>query len=263
MRTSSLLRGFVVVAAGLVACAPDGEQLADTDDTSGTGSSGTDGSTTVASTTVTTSASTTMTTGPSTTADPDTSTTDDPSGTDSDATTGECPPGDEGCPCDVGSSCQGDLICEKGICIGEPSCDEPEGEPNDDEASAVESGDVVMCGAPAMMASGGLDGAESDWFTFQADGGNFCFSDPRAAVTADADLAVCMFAECDTGDTNVNCSGGAADLDSPDGAAGCCDQNTVTLDFGCGFMGAGNGTIWVRVTSVEAACIPYELAWEY
>lgn len=245
--------------------------MADTDESSGTDSSGSDSSGAVSMTSPTTTASTTMTTDPttnqttmvtSTTEDPDTSTTDDPPGTSSEATTGECPPGELDCPCDVGSTCLDDLMCIDGTCVAEPACEEPEGEPNDDEASAVELPDV-NCGAPAMMATGGLDGAESDWFVYNADDSIACFDNPDAVVTADVDVAVCIFAQCDNGNTGVNCSGGADDDTSPDGLEGCCDQNAVGFgDLSCSF-GPFNGVVYVRVTSIDAACVPYELAFDY
>ena len=248
--------------------------MADTDESS-SGSSGTDGTdattattasttvtTTTASTTMTTDPSTTVTTAPTTTPDPDTSTTNDPSDPTTDAETGECIPGELDCPCDIGSTCTDDLVCIDGTCVAEPACDEPEGEPNDDEASAVELPDVT-CGADTMTTTGAFDGAESDWFQYHAQDGIACFENPDVVVTSDVDVGVCVFVDCDMGDTSVNCSGGSDEDTSPDGLAGCCGQNEVGLgDFGCQFN-QQNATIWVRIISLDAACVPYELAFDY
>lgn len=248
--------------------------MADTDGTeTSSGSSGSEGSmTTTMGTSVTASTSmsttTNQTTSPTvttdmTTMDPDTT---DGSMTATDATTtGECPPGDLGCPCDIGSTCSGELLCIDGTCVDELPCDEPEGEPNDDEASAAEL-DEATCNQMAMTVDGGLSGAESDWFTFHGHQDITCgFGvDPQVSVASDGDLAICIFATCDDGNTSLGCSGGAQESDSPDGVAGCCDQNEVGLNnFDCGFMVGRDATVWVRITSVEEACIPYTLSWEY
>jgi hypothetical protein len=204
----------------------------------------------------------TTTTMTGTTVDPDSSTTDDPTDDTTDGETGECVPGELDCPCDIGSTCTGDLMCIDGVCVAEPACDEPEGEPNDDEASAVELPDVT-CGQPAMMASGAFDGAETDWFMYHAQDAIACFDSPDVVVTSDVDVGVCVFVECDMGNTNVNCSGGSDEDTSPDGLEGCCDQNEVGLgDFGCQ-LNSANATIWVRIVSLDAACVPYELAFDY
>jgi hypothetical protein len=274
--------GLVLIVCAVACAAPDGQMGGTETETETDGSSGSDSSvsttvsasvtmtTTMASDSNTTATLTThgMTTSDSATTDvdPDTSgatATDATTG----VTTGECPPGELGCPCDIGSMCEGDLLCVEGTCMESLPCDEPEGEPNDDEASAVEL-DEAVCTTPEAEAGSidaGLNGAESDWFTFHADEQLGCFDTPHVVVTADSDLAVCIFASCDDGTASLGCSGGADESDSPDGAPGCCDQNEVGLNnFGCGFMNPDtNATIWVRVTSIEEACLPYSLAWEF
>lgn len=201
-----------------------------------------------------------MPTTSATTTNADESSTGDPDTTA--GSTGDCPPGALGCPCDIGSTCDGELLCVEGTCVDMPACDEPEGEPNDDEASAVALQEA-QCGAEAMVVSGGFDGAESDWYSYHANDGIACFDNPDVAVTSDTDVAVCVYVDCDNGQTNVNCSGGSQDDVSPDGLDGCCDQNAVGLgDFGCGLSPA-SATIFVRLTSIDAACVPYELSFDY
>lgn len=271
MRKSSLL-----ILGVLLGCAGPTGIAADTDESS-SGSSGTDSTSDMtASTTMTTmsgSASTTMTStsasttamattsATSTTADPDSSTTDDPTDDTTDGETGECVPGELDCPCDIGSTCTGDLMCIDGVCVAEPACDEPEVEPNDDEASAVVLPDVT-CGQPAVMANGAFDGAETDWFVYHAEDAIACFESPDIVVESDVDVAACAFVSCDSGNEDVSCQGGAQDDTSPDGLPGCCDQNGVELDFNCQF-GASNASIFVRLVSLDAACVPYELAFDY
>lgn len=271
---------FAFVACSIACAAPEGEMTGtETETETDSSSSGSEGgmSSTMSATSSPTTSATSMSTESgmattsatngsatvgSATTDPDSSGTSD-SATDPTTDTGECPPGDEGCPCDIGSTCSGDLFCVDGVCQADAPCDEPEGEPNDDEASAVAL-DEVTCMEMAMMTDAGLSGAESDWFTYHANEG-FCGLgvDPQVSVEADVDVAVCMFASCDMGETSLGCNGGAQDSDSPDGVAGCCNQNEVSLNnLGCGFN-QRNTTIWVRVTSTEEMCVPYTLSWEY
>jgi hypothetical protein len=259
---------FVLAGCG----GPSGMMAATDADDSSSGTSGdsTDGSMTstngatvgmtngsTASTTeapTTTMTSTTMTTS----SDPDTSTTDDPTG---DTTTDACPPGTEGCPCDIGSTCDGELLCEAGTCVVEPACDEPEGEPNDDEPSAVQL-ETAICGADPIEVAGGFDGAESDWFVFFADDQIACFSEPTIEVEAAIDVAVCAFVSCAAGATDVTCQSGADESDSPDGLSGCCDQGGLDFGFNCGLAGS-NADIFVRLTSVDAECTPYTFTYVY
>ncbi len=272
---------FAFVACSIACAAPEGEMTGtETETETDSSSSGSEGgmSSTMSATSSPTTSATSMTTETgmattsatngsatvgSATTDPDSSGTSD-SATDPTTDTGECPPGDEGCPCDIGSTCSGDLFCVDGVCQAEAPCDEPEGEPNDDEASAVAL-DEVTCNVPGSESmSASLSGAESDWFTFHSDETAGCFSEPHVTVTADSDVAVCIFAACDAGTTETNCSMGADESESPDGAEGCCNQNQVGVGVGCpGFPASGDATIWVRVTSVEDACLPYELEWDY
>jgi hypothetical protein len=261
----------LAMVVGSIGCALPEGMMADTDDTeTSSGSSGSEGTMTTVGTSVTAGTSMTTTTATTTMGNTTATTSTDPDTGDSSitatdaTTTGDCPPGDLGCPCDIGSTCSGELTCIDGTCVEGIPCDEPEGEPNDDEASAVEL-DEVTCSAMAMSTDAGLAGAESDWFTYHALQGIACpiGVDPHVSIQADSDLAVCIFATCDTGDTNVGCSGGAQESDSPDGVAGCCDQNEVGINnFGCGFN-SSDATVWVRVTSIEEICIPYALEFEF
>lgn len=242
--------------------------MAETDGSSGTGSSGSGdtSSATMTSTTLDPTMTSNATTEPqptstlttSMTGDPDTSSAGD---TAEDTSTGECTPGTEGCPCDIGSACEGELLCEAGVCVAVPACAEPDVEPNDDEASAFEL-EGVNCGVDAQDGAGGFDGAESDWFVFSATDQIACFSGPTIEVESEIDVAVCAFVSCNAGSNTVMCGGGSDEADSPDGLPGCCNQGSVDLDFNC-TLAAANADIFVRVTSIDAACSPYTFTYAY
>jgi hypothetical protein len=189
--------------------------------------------------------------------------------TEEEGSDGSCPPGGQGCPCDVGSACLDGLECIDGVCVDPPDCAEPEGEPNDDEASAVEL-ETAMCGERAATTDAALFGEETDWYTFVIAGvGAFCpFGVADAAVTiADEGVEVCIFAVCDDGEASVMCGfgNGQTPTDSPDGRAGCCGDATVELSSAsCGFPPAAPPAVLVSVTGGTAdTCSPYELAWAF
>ena len=115
-----------------------------------------------------------MTTVATTNVDPDST---GPGPTDDASDEPPCPPGELDCPCDVGSTCEGDLMCEGGVCVAEPACEQPEGEPNDDEASAIDQGEL-SCGGEPIEIQGAFDGTDMDWYTMVPMGGGICFGNP-------------------------------------------------------------------------------------
>jgi len=262
----------------VVGCA--GEGTASDGDTEGeteteTGSSD-DGASTTATTTQTTTVSTTTqgTTVGSASAD----STDDGASSEGEAgstaadestagSDGTCPPGGEGCLCDIGSMCDEGLECIDGTCVAVPACKQLDEEPNDDEASAVPLGDAV-CMADPEIAVGTLEGEEVDWFGFGLPEG-FCFGQASAVVTNadEVDLEVCVYAVCEQGTSNVSCGfgNGLDDATSPDGNAGCCGVNAAHVEQpSCGFMQPPPGAVVVSVGGAAAeACLEYALAWEY
>lgn len=252
-------------------CGPAGETAEDTEgetEETGTGSSTGDTPSTMSATdptpTTMTNASMSGTGNDDTTSGPDPDSTGDPSGSDDD---GKCSPGELDCPCDLGSTCEGDLMCVDGTCVAEPACEQPEGEPNDDEASAIDLGNLD-CGGMALMQAGALDGTDMDWYTTVPMDGAVCFSNPTASVTNDAkaDVTVCMYAVCNDGGTNVGCGfgmrAGTPDT-SPDGAEGCCNTGSVDLDSVTCQSFDQSYTAWVRVSAAQDECLGYELTVEY
>lgn len=261
----------------LLACAPGAGSPAETEtDASSSGTSGASDPSATLSATGSTSAMTTAgsnsasATGATTTATTTAVTTDSDETTAADESTAgaedRCPPGTDGCPCDIGSTCEGDLMCVEGTCLAEIPCDEPEGEPNDDEASAIDLG-MATCGQDPTVTSGGLDGEDVDWFRYALQSAMFCFDTPSAAVTADLEVEVCMYAVCGQADPNVSCfgSGGLQMAMSPDGLPGCCGNGATGLpQAGCGFQQTPPASVEVSVTGGAAdACTPYELEWSY
>jgi hypothetical protein len=230
------------------------ETETETETGTGTGTD-TEGTTTRGTTAMTTG----RTDGPTTDPTRADVTTDRPSET----TTDDCPVGTENCLCDIGAVCEDGLVCQDGTCVAPPACEQPEGEPNDDEAGAIELPELGCDGGSATT-SGALDGVDADWFTFHGNPGIACFGGPSAQVTADSDIVVCMYFECDQGTTMVQCDAAATAGDSPDGRPGCCGTNRVDVDsVDCGFGNGEAAQVWVRASAADAVCLGYELEYEF
>jgi hypothetical protein len=198
---------------------------------------------------------------------------DDASSSGDDATAGSdgsCPPGGSGCLCDIGSMCEEGLECVDGVCVDPPDCEQPEGEPNDDEATAVPL-DPAACGQEGGTTEAALFGAESDWYIFELEGGQpFCFTNPTAVVTIEeVDVAVCIYAVCpEGGQPNTSCGFGSGqeEAESPDGYLGCCDDDgdAVLDDAVCDFAQTPPASVEVSVTGdTGRECVPYTLEWHY
>lgn len=191
-------------------------------------------------------------------------------GSDDDAETddGTCPPGSEGCPCEVGAACDDGLMCNvrSGECIGEVACEEPEGEPNETEDSAVDLGEI-NCGDDPSTTSGALSGVDLDMFAVHGVDGFTCFSDPEIVVTADVPLRACVFFECDNGTASVDCPGNNEEATSPAGHPGCCGMSGAELsshDCAGNFGNPDSGTIYARVSQGEdRVCTPYDLEYSF
>ncbi len=264
--------------AGLLAlgCGPAGETAEDTEgdtEATGTGSSSGGADPTMASATnpnpTMNTASNSGASADDTASGPDPDSTG-PGGDSGSGTAGDdtgCPPGELDCPCDLGSTCNGELMCVDGTCVAQPACAQPEGEPNDDEASAIDLGQLD-CGAEPIVQAGALDGVDLDWYTTVPNDGVVCFSSPTAAaVAADAtDLTVCIYAQCNMGNTSVGCGfgmGAGMPDTSPDGAEGCCNTGSVDLDSVTCQSFDQSYVAWVRVSAAQDQCVDYELTLEY
>jgi hypothetical protein len=254
------------VAAACSAVGTMGETDGDTDTDTDTDSVGSTVTLSTMSTQTTTDGAPTMTggstmTSPVTTDEPTTGTTMDPGTTED---TG-CTPGAEGCPCDVGSTCEGDLQCVDGTCVGRAACDQPDEEPNDSFEEAIDLGSI-MCSMEYEMVEGALDGTDADFYALAYADGGFCVFEPNpeALVTADQDVRVCVYIDCGEDGTNVTC--GDQEADTFDDLDGCCDTNEANVGGGCEgvvFPPEPSG-YFIRVISAEEdACIPYELSYRF
>jgi hypothetical protein len=264
--------GGAVLVAWLGACSPTAESSGtetetETESSSGTASADATAASATTMGTSTTTTATSATTNPTTaeTTSPETTVAEEGPLEVGEETVG-CPPGSEGCLCDVGSTCDEGLECVRGTCMPSDPCERPEGEPNDVEADAVPL-DPADCGAEAQAIDGALADMDIDWFAFDITGGfPFCVTDPAATVVADAELEVCIYAACDMGMPNAGCGfgGGQMDAMSPDGLPGCCGPGGAELtDSGCNFDGLADSVVVSVAGGRGGVCLPYTLSWSF
>jgi hypothetical protein len=174
-------------------------------------------------------------------------------------TTGPETTTDPGVETDTGTTTEDDTTTTGGV-----MCEDPGTEPNDDEASAENLGQIACNDQPKSF-SGVLAGAaDVDWFQYHAVS-NFCGfggPDPSHQVTADGDVRLCVFVDCDVGNPNVGCEGGATAEDSPEGHPGCCNNGEVNFSLNC-MGGPENAQFYLRLDQAADACVSYEVTYEY
>lgn len=223
---------------------------------------GDDGSGGTGTGTITTGGTDTTTGGTDTTAtDTAGTTTDDPTT----GTTGPiCDPGGVHCVCDDGA-CQPGLTCVDDLCVFGLECDDDLGEPDDDESSAHDLGEVTDDDDEKLMAAGVLSGVEDvDWYTYHGLDTFGHVAETAVQITSSDAVRLCQFLECDQGGpvmTELTCPANTQQALSGQLRPGCCGIASFTIsDFNC--PGSSDDVrVFIRVDKADAdACIDYTLA---
>ncbi len=254
----------------LVACGADASPA---EFTTGSSSSGADPTTTTTTTSETSGDSNTATLTTLTT-DADSSSevsSDTDAATTSTSATGstgpDCPLGSLGCPCD-GKTCESDALCVEGTCEALSNCNVDGYEPNDDEDSAVDLGELADGDDPGSVA-GELDHAlDVDWFTYAGidELGIGPGVAPLRDLAADGALRLCKFLECPSGivDTEVMCPEGSELSQSPSGRPGCCSSLSIAMpDFNCSGTTDDSAQVYIRLDNAVEQCVQYTVGYEY
>lgn len=238
MKTLGLITLVSVLAIGCASGNDPGE--------SGTeiGSGGTEGDTT-AMTTEPGPTTTTSTTTPDPTTDDDSTTTDaaesssstggGSTSTGSESSTGDCPAGTEGCPCDPaadptcgkGLSCNADDVCEVAL------CDAKDDEINDDPNEPTVLMDVAN-EDELLMSSSQLSGdTDVDWFRHHCQEPFFGLTSPSLEVTVPEGVRACVFLDCDQGgNPEFTCPEETTPDNAPlDNMPGCCVTGSGSFEI--------------------------------
>lgn len=263
-----------------LACGPEGmaggtetDSEGESEDTGSTGATSTN-PTATSPTTMTTassmsgSATTTATTDATEDTSPPVDSSGDPTDTMPPVDTGECPPGTEGCPCDIGAACDDGLSCdiETGTCVAPPACRPIDTDPHGDEGTATGLPDLDCDQGMDLGPFGTIEGPEVDWYTYFGNDSFGCPEQPGALVVAGDPLEVCVFLECQNGgDVDpLNCGGGSMDAMSPDGRPGCCGIDGAFVEgYDCTGFGGKDVDVYISVGSDEMVCTDYELSYGF
>lgn len=145
-----------------------------------------------------------------------------------------------------------------------PTCPDPLNEPNENENAATASDGVDDCDGQKTRAGILKPGGDQDWFKF-AGTDNLLSCSPNPKVKVDkSDLRVCVFAQCQSGTTQVVCASGTAHK-SPANREGCCATGgAAEITLTCSGLGSQNADLYVRVDQPNKnACIDYQLTYSY
>lgn len=243
----------------------DSDSGSTSDDGTSTGVSDTTTSSTTSTSTSSSSTTDDSTTSSSTTDEPETSsTTDEP---ESSSSSGGCPVGSEGCPCDAGE-CDGTLVCFEDNCVGVMVCEDDGVEPNESEAGASFLGEINDNDGNGSSVSGVLDGEDDvDWYVYAGDDDIGNIVDPFRSISADGGFRFCKFAECpddSIAETEFPCPEGATEATSPDGRPGCCADDIIHVpDANCPGID-DSMDIYIRVDGAGAdECVGYTVNFHF
>ncbi len=193
------------------------------------------------------------------------STSDGSSSTGSESSTGACPAGTEGCPCDPdsdpecgdGLSCNAEDICESA------ACSDKKDEPNDEPTEPFELMDLSDDDPPVTAMSQLSEDTDVDWFRWGCDDPLLGLSEPNIDVDVPAQVRTCMFLDCVQGFNPVfECPEGTMEANAPiDNLPGCCIIGPGTFeiaDYNCPDSSEDAVTPYLRVDGgEEGICSPY------
>lgn len=182
-----------------------------------------------------------------------------------DTSTGGCPLGTEGCPCD-GGACERELSCLADTCQ-DAQCDGDVFEDNDDESSPTDLGEINDNDDNGGIVSASLHHpGDVDWYRYQGDDDFTGNVDPARELVSSAGVRLCKFLECDNGlaETEFECPAGTQYALSTMARPGCCATGGVALpDLNCTGVSEDNAAVYIRVDQGEEACVTYSVSYHY
>lgn len=144
------------------------------------------------------------------------------------------------------------------------SCPDTGDEPNDTEADATDLGILPdECDSSGSTVYGVLSGNDVDWFMYQGtDTFSTCQVDPGRSVSANGQVRICKFLECD-GLATPSCPTGTTSESSPEGRPGCCSLNAFNLGVNCSGI-SDDAKVYIRLDKPSSfPCIDYGLEFHY
>jgi len=160
--------------------------------------------------------------------------------------------------------CSTDELCDG---IGACACSLADAyEPNDTEATAEDLGALNDADPnPLPTVSGVMDTTDADWFFFTGTDAVGGLVDPTVHLTTALGVRICAYYDCVNGTPDFTCDTGTVPDTSTAGHPGCCTStgNEVSVSLNCTGTGTDNATVYIRVDSQTAACLPYTIEYHY
>ena len=107
--------------------------------------------------------------------------------------------------------------------------------------------------------------ADADWFTYAGDW-TCGQGDPNlvTTVTADENVRLCVYVECNQGDSDFNCPNNTQDAEAPDGQLGCCGMGMVSFTLNCAGTPDESAQVWISVDQAPPdSCVAYTIDYDY
>jgi hypothetical protein len=184
--------------------------------------------------------------------------------------TGDCPVGTEGCPCNrIDPACEATLSCVDGTCVV-PECPADVDEPNELQGEAIQIADINDATAPQQHL-GTLSGTDDiDWWSYHCDDSLLQGLNPVQTLTPATTARFCVFMDCDIGGNPLitgGCPAGTVEDTAPlDFLPGCCSTDGAEIDlsdYNCPDSSDDSLTIYFRVDEAsEDVCVDYTIDFE-
>ena len=101
---------------------------------------------------------------------------------------------------------------------------------------------------------------DQDWYSYEGEDSFGCTTNP--AVDFEDDISVCMYADCVSGATVVDCTDDATPSTDSSGLSGCCHTASFELNLSCPSWD-DSADIYIQVESTVGECLPYTLSYHY
>ena len=125
-------------------------------------------------------------------------------------------------------------------------------------------GTIDDCDGSGLSVSGVLAGNDVDWYEYDGTDGFSCLVTPTRNITADGQVRLCKYLECNSGTTSVTCPGGTQADTSPQGHPGCCGAPVVAPELECIGTGDESAKVYFRIDKPSAFdCVSYTVNFNY
>lgn len=160
--------------------------------------------------------------------------------------------------------CHSDASCQACKEVGD-ACEDFGAEPHETQATAHSLGEITDADASGSFACGTVvGGGDVDWYTFSGVDAFLNMVDPSRTLVTENDAGrLCVYLQCDNGQTTVSCGANDTADTAPLGQKGCCGYGTVSPGLNCAGLD-DSAKVWIKVDNPDMlACVPYRLDYHF